>query len=395
MYTMRHDRRLATLLILVATLITAYAMPAVAGNHGDTPGDDYDDEGDDASDNGEGDPPEDPEDDRGRSRAGVGHVSQTDGTFDGRFIDGEITDDGLANLSYDGTILFDQITVTNLTITETRIDGARVEIRGEAADDDVRFRLHDTASAFSRYEVDDDGDLTFDLADGAEIVDADRGYKLTHDDVTARLWLEDGELALANGTLSSDGEAEVKMLVSPSAVPAGDNVSKEVSEAAAQGRVGAEVRMSQSDGNVRSEVARFSNMSVLGSRSQDGVVLVVSSQDPTGRTVVLHLDRSVFADNGSGELEVRFDGDEIGRADDLQDVLDPRSDEAPEHVTVEGSQGIQVLVGIPSFSPHTVEVASVPGNIIAQTGLSLTQVAMAALAAVGTVAVAAGVAGKK
>lgn len=395
MYTMRHDRRLATLLILVAALMTAYAMPAVAGSHDDTPGDDYDDEGDDASDNGDGDPPDDPPDDRGRSRAGVGHVSRTDGTFDGRFIDGEIADDGLANISYDGTILFDGITVTNLTITETRIDGARVEIRGEASDDDVRFRLHDTASAFSRYEVDDDGDLTFDLADGAEIVDAERGYKLTVDDVTARLWLEDGDLTLANGTLSSDGEAEVKILVSPSAVPAGDNVDEEVAEAAAQGRVGAEVRMSRSDGEVRSEVARFSNMSVLGSRSEDGVVLVVSSEESRGRTVVLHLDRSVFADNGSGELEVRFDGEPISQAADLQDVLDPNADEDPEYVIIHGADQIQVLVGIPSFSPHTVEVASVPGEIIAQTGLSMTQVAMAALAAVGTVAVAAGVAGKR
>lgn len=386
---MRHDRRLATLLVLVATLITAYAMPAVAGNHDDTPGDD-------ASDNGEGEPPEDPEDDdRGRAPAGVGHVSQTDGAFDGRFIDGELTDDGLANLSYDGTILFDAITVSNLTITETRIDGARIEIRGETADGDARFRLHDTATAFARYEVDDDGDLSFDLADGAEIFQAERGYKLTHDNVTVRIWLEDGDLSLADGTLSSDGDTEVKMLVSPSAVPAGDNVDEQVSEAAARGRVGAEVRMSQADGAMRSEVAHLSNMSVLGSRSRDGVVLVVSSDDPTGRTVVLHLDDSVFADNGTGDLEVRFDGEPIGQADDLQDVLDAGADEDPEYVLVQGADQVQVLVAIPSFSPHTIEVASLPGNILAQTGLSLTQAAMAAVAAAATVAVAAGVAGKR
>lgn len=392
---MRHDRRLAALLVLTAALITAYAMPAVAGNHdGTTPGDDYDDDrSDDADDNG--DPPEDPEDRRDRAPAGVGHVSRTDGTFDGRFIDGEILDDGLANLSYDGTILFDTVRVHNLTITETRIDGARIRIRGEVADGDVRFRLHDTASAFSLYEV-DDGDLTFDVADGAEVVDAERGYKLTHDGVTARLWLEDGDLTLANGTLRSDGEAEVKLLVSPSAVPAGENVSEEVAEAAARGHVGAEVRMSRDDGTVRSEVARFSNMSVLGSRSQNGVVLIVSSEDPTGRTIVLHLDDSVFADNGSGDLEVRFDGEQIGRADDLQDVLDPTADEDAEYVTVEGEGQIQILVGIPSFSPHTVEVASVPGaEIIAQTGLSTTQIGMAVMAASATVLVAAGVAGKR
>lgn len=392
---MRHDRRLAILLVLVATLITAYAMPAVAGSHDDTPGDDYDDGSDDASDNGEGDPPEDPQENRGRAPAGVGHVSRTDGAFDGRFIDGELTDDGLANLSYDGTMLFDGIHVHNLTITETRIDGARIEIRGETADGDARFRLHDTATAFARYEVDDDGDLSFDLADGAEVFQAERGYKLTHDDVTVRIWIEDGDLSLANGTLSSDGEVEVKMLVSPSAVPAGDNVDKEVAEAAARGRVGAEVRMSRDDGAMRSEVAHLSNMSVLGSRSRDGVVLVVSSDDPTGRTVVLHLDDSVFGGNGTGDLEVRFDGEPIGQADDLQDVLDAADDEDPEYVLVQGADQVQVLVAIPSFSPHTIEVASLPGNIIAQTGLSLTQAAMAAVAAAATVAVAAGVAGKR
>lgn len=350
--------------------------------------DDRDDRSDAADDRRRGPP------------AGVGRVQERDGSFSGRFIEVEATDQGLANLSYDGTLLFSHLTVDGLTIQEIDSRGARIEVEGKTAGEDVEFRLHDTPTATMRIDIDDDVEMEIALANNVTpSMDGPRRVNLIASGVQAVLWSDKTVLDVNGSTIEVTGETRISFMVArgPTTSDEASAFGSAIARAASEGRVGAEIRALAEDGGVRSEIVEFGDMSVMATHANESFLVVVSSDNETGRTVVMHLDPAVLGGNGSHELEVRFDGRPIEQADDLQDVLDPSADgDRAEYVLVHGRDGIQALVSVPSFSTHTIEVAALPGvEVITQLGLSPAQVAAALGAAGGTVLVAALVAGKR
>lgn len=355
--------------------------------------DDYDSEDrDDRSDGAE--------DRRRGPPAGVGRVQERDGSFSGRFVQVEATGQGLANLSYDGRLLFSHLAVDGLTVEEVESRGARIEVEGKTAGEDVRFRLHDTPTATMRIDIDDDVELEIVLADNVTpSMDGPRRVNLIASGVQAVLWSDKTPLDVNGSTIEVTGETRLSFMVArgPTTSDDASAFGSAVARAASEGRVGAEVRAVAEGGDVRSEVVEFGDMSVMATHGNESFLVVVSSDNETGRTVVMHLDPAVLGGNGSRELEVRFDGRPIEQAEDLQDVLDPSNDgDRAEYVLVHGSDGIQALVSVPSFSTHTIEVAALPGvEVITQLGLSPAQVATALAAAGATVLVAALVAGKR
>jgi hypothetical protein len=61
-----------------------------------------------------------------------------------------------------------------------------------------------------------------------------------------------------------------------------------------------------------------------------------------------------------GQIMVLVDNENIGPADDYDDVLDPTNEDVPEYLILVGQKGAQVLVSIPSFSTRTITIATLP-----------------------------------
>ncbi|MFW6040502.1 MAG: hypothetical protein ACOC85_01555 [Thermoplasmatota archaeon] len=73
------------------------------------------------------------------------------------------------------------------------------------------------------------------------------------------------------------------------------------------------------------------------------------------KIVAIKLYKHVLNVDEAEDLEVTFDGEEIGMADDFDDIIDT-SDGAKYLVSI-GSENIQVLVMVPNFSTHIIEIA--------------------------------------
>lgn len=387
--------------------------------------------GDDASDGagppdgvpaGDGDDGEDDEDDEddgpGRGRgppAGLGHLVRTGPAFRGAFLSFDLASDGIRNVSHEGRALFSAVTVDDLAVEEARTRGASVRIEGHAGDADVEFKLHDTPTAPARFEVDEGAVLALVAAPGVSLSNvSDRSVYLSGSGLQAALWSEKVALALDGDRITAAGDAEVHLLVSGrarggdgpgpdggdgDADDGGDDLAAagaKVLQAASRGAVGAEVHMALNGSGVRSEVVALTDLSVLASQRGRGVVLLVSSDDERGRTVVVHLDPALF--DGADDLEVLFDGEPIELASNLDDVLDPTNDGGKaEAVLLVGQDEVQALVSVPSFSVHTIEVQGLGSltEVVTQIGLTPQQAATALLAAAATVLVAAYAAGPR
>jgi len=90
------------------------------------------------------------------------------------------------------------------------------------------------------------------------------------------------------------------------------------------------------------------------------VEVTVSSEVEKGKTVILNIDDHTLPVLQLDGIIVLYDNEEIGPADDYEDVLDPTDENVPEYLILIGEKGIQVLVSIPRFSTHTITITHVP-----------------------------------
>jgi hypothetical protein len=137
-----------------------------------------------------------------------------------------------------------------------------------------------------------------------------------------------------------------------------------VEEAAATGKIGVEVHAGANASNPVA-MAMNENIQVKKAWAQDqsetkAGLTIEAPDDAPGTTVTMNLDEeqlgNVSIDDAGDKLEVEFDNETIRMADDLDDVLNPEDDDDAEYLLLVGSDKVQVLVSVPHFSPHTIEV---------------------------------------
>jgi len=89
---------------------------------------------------------------------------------------------------------------------------------------------------------------------------------------------------------------------------------------------------------------------------EDGVSLIVNGDENSGgRTIIVNLEEGIF--DSSGDVIIEYDGEIIKMADDINDVLNPNDDGSnPEYILSKGSEGIQILISIPHFSEHHINI---------------------------------------
>ena len=88
----------------------------------------------------------------------------------------------------------------------------------------------------------------------------------------------------------------------------------------------------------------------------DRVVIQVNSEMFEGQTIVINLDYESLQLSELNELLVLYDGQEISLASDFSDILNPNDEDVAEYLVLMGTEGYQVLVSIPKFSIHTIEI---------------------------------------
>lgn len=303
----------------------------------------------------------------------------------------------LSEYTLQGELLFDSIDVEPFIFEEMKVEGPITKIEGDGSE----IKVHDNPSAFLKIEAKDDATVSFDLADGytATLIRT-HVVSVEGPNVTALILLggsddaDDDEGEDASRSAAAIGNASVDVTLgdgahlivrafheAPVAAAADEEDDGEdrdedgerrhpprherdrkIREAHERGAIGAEIRVERvaETGEDAVDVSAFGNLSATVAPTDGRVTIILDTPGHgEGRAVVLTLDKAAlrFAD-GHG-LVVEFDGEPVAQADDYDDVLDPNDDAGEvEYVAIVGRESVELLVSVPSFSPHTLTVES-------------------------------------
>jgi len=141
-------------------------------------------------------------------------------------------------------------------------------------------------------------------------------------------------------------------------IPVGVNITSIlIHEAITIGNVGSEINISEVESNIfQHNISLYNGVEIKNlDVRKDAISFIVSGNETgNGKTIVINIDGSVFGP--SSQVLVKYDGESISMADDINDVLNPNDDGSnPEYLVVLGSNGAQLLVSVPHFSEHTIE----------------------------------------
>jgi hypothetical protein len=235
---------------------------------------------------------------------------------------------------------------------------------GEAA----VLQVHHSASPAVVHRAPEGGNLlTYTLPPGTRAEMLGPHAVAFHGQVEALLVLMGpGNLTLAGSDVSvklAPFASATLLVLDRGADPPWDPDAREaIARAVASGAVGGEITLVAGGGQSGEAVIPYNAVQLRALAAEPGRVVVgVDSDLREGKVIVLNLDASVL---GGAELRVLLDGADLTGADDLADALTHTEGEGAEYYVVQGRAGVQVVVQMPRFSPHTLEVLSLPPEVV-------------------------------
>ncbi|HWG92179.1 MAG TPA: hypothetical protein VNZ52_15115 [Candidatus Thermoplasmatota archaeon] len=139
----------------------------------------------------------------------------------------------------------------------------------------------------------------------------------------------------------------------------------DLNKAVARGKAGAVATVVNVDGTPLQDVQSYGVEVSTRAIQNNGASFVVSSDNPSGKVVVLNLDTSVVNVTNVTNLRIRLDGMDVPQLPasapkPFEAIINATTAQA-KAVTVPG-QGTQIWVYVPSFSDHTLTVQSTEGT---------------------------------
>lgn len=301
----------------------------------------------------------------------VGRLIYDEGYCAGNFIkflfdDGDIVD--YTVIRDENITVFDFVHISNFSPDEPQTHGSVWRARGENAS----IEIHDNPLALFKIRARSSISIEFNLADN---VSADF-YRNTSNiiriqgDIEGRVVLAgDGNLTISNDTIFAYIENEGMVLFMAFPLPdisvnASNQMEyeKKLSEAIGRGRICARI-MAQLNNETDSMI--FSDANITCNTFKNRVRVRITSGGE-GKVVVIDIHSSVI--NVSKNITVKLDDVPIPIADSYDEVLDIRENETAKHIILIGGNGAQVLVYIPKFSTHTIEVYETQPSATIETG---------------------------
>ena len=105
----------------------------------------------------------------------------------------------------------------------------------------------------------------------------------------------------------------------------------------------------------------------------NGVNVVVNSQIPTGRIVIINVDKKLLQTTSIEKLLVSFDSTPINPTDTLESLMEKvqNKDTNASYYALTGEQLTTVFVYVPHFSTHTISIKSLTSGITAVSNVIL------------------------
>jgi hypothetical protein len=207
-----------------------------------------------------------------------------------------------------------------------------------------------------------------------------------------------GILTAKNGTLSieSDGHgiftitanaSDVMFRMKPAFAKGHTALEGAVQDAIVDGRIAGELSLTFRNGSAMYDLMQYRMGFGLEVQqaNQNHVRLAVSSNEHEGKVAIINLDQGTFDTQTGNDMTVTLDGNGIRQTRNPLEVLSASGSLNSDAVyCIESTDnGSQILVYIPSFSTHVLDLSSVPplASILSVTGLLAVLGAMVAVGA--------------
>lgn len=236
--------------------------------------------------------------------------------------------------------------------------------------ENVKLEAHDNPTALLKIKSHQNKTVTFHLSDNITLSETNSNNILS---ISGAI---DGKLVVAgsikdNNTTDSEiilnsdmisislyNNSQVFFIASPvEGIGVGIEIENEnkIQNAIANGKVGARIYV-QKKNQTHNET--YTDIDIKTEIAEGKVVIVVNSTEKNGKTVVVDIDFETMNISESSEIIVIFDGEEITMADNYEDLFNSSNNvNESKYLIILGTNGIQVLVSIPSFSEHTITIS--------------------------------------
>lgn len=330
----------------------------------------------------------DDDDDDGENRPRrAGRIAETDGQFSGRYIQFSFDDTTctVRDLRVHDVTIFDEIQLPG-ACKDARHDqhGASIRLRTDLA----RLDIHDAPNGLIRIEA-DAGNLTVSWPHDIKAAVISNQLELVAGKFTGTVRLHDNKPLDVHGDTVTVRDAKGSFWVHP--IEGGSPERSEIRQHIRSGIIAGEIDILLEDGAVTSEILTYDAVEIRTAKHDDGQFrFIVDANLTEGRVFVVNLGPGVFSaanmgvrywdvENGT-DLETR-----IGLADGIDDVLTMSVAEGPEYWFVDDAAGRHVLVAVPHFSVHIVDILTF--TTLAKPSIALGIVLGLAFVALGAVGV--------
>ncbi len=181
-----------------------------------------------------------------------------------------------------------------------------------------------------------------------------------------------GKVSISGSTVSvtTSGLARISMVSPPGLQNVNRSLESRFQNSIVTGKIAGQVTIN-SDNSSSSNMTIFYNNSLKMSVTsvQNGKVTIeVGSDRHTGTTIAIYVSDRFVSNNG--KIYVSFDG-RSATLSSFNGTLYANSTTSAYYTTVHESSGTVVLIHIPHFSNHTIEISSTPSVSSSPSGLSL------------------------
>ncbi len=254
-----------------------------------------------------------------------------------------------------GTVeVFRSITMAPTAVGVAAVDGPAFSFRSLY----VAISMHNNpAVGLVHRALTADLTVAYELAAGASFVLEGQSAYVSGGGLRGRIALLGTGMIIAVGStvtvsLQADASVGFRVMLVDGEGPTGSWDQAAVQEAFARGVVAAESFLISLEGAILSDDAVYLDVSVSASQLRTGAVQITISSDlPSGRSLVIYLSQEALAGRHRDPLIVEFDGARIPETSSADEAL--VAGPARFHATA-SDQGVVFAAFLPSFSTHTL-----------------------------------------
>ena len=271
-----------------------------------------------------------------------------------------------------GNALFN-ISITNFNYKSSSSQGSMTRVSN--IDGSIVVQLHDNPAAVINILTNKSITVTFTLADGVTAVKEENLIRIESGNVV-------GYIA-GTGTISSSvtgsqvnvdtsSSSAVVFRASPVNMPMYNNMHQRFSQEMAKNRVGMEITIGRNRSyNAINYSARLQLR--IQEMDQDRIRLQINATDPTGKIIAINLDNTSLVLRERDRLRIHYDGQPIQCVDDPNMVFNDTGRPACWISPLQDRVRAQLMLYIPSFSEHTIDIMVEPETTLTPT-LTATEV---------------------